>query len=266
MANAIFTQNVSACIYKGCPSHLCPFNVDFVLPSDENSWHARSAKECLGHLKSNPRPIRFSVALKKLQQWPIQPGLEMSASGMFTAIHALHFMLWIAVRSDSEEPQSSSQVATPANGHTAEVQNLAADLLANFDGPHILSLSNNAVSRSGNSTLIRISRILDNWLQVWSARRSKEAENEIGAFCIDPLPFLWLAKLFLLLHCRSSEVSGHEEFAAVLRQGTEVKVQMRFQAQIYKWMSRLRHRKNTGSVDEDGGVRLPEIMRPITTT
>ncbi|KAL3449905.1 hypothetical protein BJX65DRAFT_272150 [Aspergillus insuetus] len=275
IANAIFNQNVSWCIFRGSSSHLSPFHVDFSLPCYEVCWEARTAKECLQHLQLTPRPIQLSAALEHLRQRSGQPPpFEPSAGAMFTLIHSLHFMVWVAIQSDlktrPELRQSRLQMLPQNDG---EEEDLATKILENFSSPCIASLADDAISYYGHSGLQDINEVLDKWLLAWEERRRHiRGGPESAGFGMDPMPFWSLAKLYLLLHCRSQEVKSDSEFSYFLSQGIEMEDKMKLQAQVYKWMSKLRcaqdgkTEERSGSIRSLGSVCLAELMNPIPDT
>ncbi|KAL2848882.1 hypothetical protein BJY01DRAFT_211219 [Aspergillus pseudoustus] len=275
IANAIFNQNVSWCIFRGSSSHLSPFHVNFSLPCYEVCWEARTAKGCLQHLQSTPRPIQLSAALEHLRQRSSsQSPFEPSAGAMFTLIHSLHFMVWVAIQSDlktrPELRQSGRLQMLPQNDGD---EDLATEILKNFSSPYIASLANDAVSYYGHSALQDINEVLDKWLLAWEERRYIiRGGPESAGFGMDPMPFWCLAKLYLLLHCRSQEIKADSEFSYFLSQGVEMEDKMKLQAQVYKWMSKLRCSQYGKTEDRKGSIRglgsvcLAELMNPIPDT
>src|ERR1700759_5785748 len=83
----------------------------------------------------------------------------------------------------------------------AGTQNLDELLRCDWSASTITALAEEAVSTHGNTTLQHVNNALNSWYSVWNFRHFREIQYEGSYVCQNPMPFWWLAKLYLVLHC-----------------------------------------------------------------
>jgi len=119
------------------------------------------------------------------------------------------------------------------------------------------------LTHRGRGTVIGINRALDNWATTWDQRKYRDTDVGNMAFCLDPMPLWWLAKLFLILHCGASVISDGSEFARVRVKGTGILEKIALQAKIFGWLSKFRSSTSAASPEWEG-CGLATLMKPIT--
>lgn len=265
IVNVVFTQNVAQVVFLGSTPDLSPLELEFNLPCYEACWEARSGRECLLYLQSTPAPIRMGAAMRQLQAPPsggTDDNFEASAAGMFTLISGLHCMVWHTTRYGfnmlAKAPGPSAPPGPSSHGSLLEEQ-----LARGFSGLEIATLASQAVLKSQDPALLCVNQALDTWLHIWNARQFRDTIYEYRAFSLDPAPFWWLAKLFLLLHCRADEVADESEFAC-LRNRSNIPRKVQAQARIFSWLTRLRYAQEPErSPRARARASLADLMEPM---
>ncbi|CAJ0551539.1 Ff.00g114690.m01.CDS01 [Fusarium sp. VM40] len=262
IANVLFCQDVASCIFMGTAPTFSPLDLDIELPCYEICWSSRSARTCLEHLQSAPPQLRLSSTFLQLRtaSLPLErhPRFEVSAFGMFTLVKALHCLVWEATHYDLDRDLNPcSRDLNPSWWIISLDRQVASD----FSGPNIVQLAAR-VARLGNSnTFDGINRVLDEWLAVWERRSWRDSDYENLAYSLDPLPFWWLAKLFVLLHCGRDYLSVDSEFTIANKTGGSFRNSYSSQATIFRWLSKLRQKK---SADQTQKVEsLASLMVPM---
>lgn len=249
IANVLFCQDVASCIFMGTSPTFSPLDLDIDLPCYEICWNSRSARTCLQYLQSAPPQRRLSstfsqlrIALPPLER---HPRFEASAFGMFTLVKALHCLVWQATHYDLDH---NLDVCSRDLSPSSRLNNLDRQVASDFSGPNIVQLAARVVRLRNSSTFDGINRVLDEWLAVWERRTWRDADYENLAFSLDPLPFWWLAKLFMLLHCGKGYFSVDSEFTIVNKTGGSFRDSHSSQAKIFRWLTKLRQKESADQV------------------
>lgn len=217
----------------------------------------------------------MTAAIRRL--WLKPPALnsntmfEASAFGMFTLIKALHCLIWHATHYDPLETHSIvvDELGTPSKPPPGPNNGLDSQLKADFSGPHIATLATQAVCARGATNFIDINIVLENWMKVWSCRQIFVDELESVAYSLDPLPFFWLAKLFLLLHCAAEYFPADGEFTYPRFTVQSNSERVSQQVKVMRWLFALREARDTvsgqGNLSRKEGSSLTSLMEPLKT-
>ena len=264
IANVLFCQDVAGSIFCGNAPGFAPLELKIRLPSYEMCWEAKSAKECLQHLQSTPRPPLLSFALRQLQMsscigkrdWTF----EASAFGMFTLVKALHCLIWHVTHYDLDAVSNICSTTVDSTFRD-ELRDLTDQLAQQFKGQVIDTLMTKAVILRGSNSLITVNQVLNNWMTAWSGRQYRDCMYENIAFSLDPMPFLWLGKLFMLLHTGSTHIPEHSEFAALQASADSIKGRICRQVTVFRWLARLRDPQHQRQLQNQ--CSLAELMEPL---
>jgi hypothetical protein len=80
---------------------------------------------------------------------------------------------------------------------------------------------------------------LDVWMSLWNSQnhhKTSTLENERKTFVHDSLPFWYLAKLYLLLHCARDVVDPHSEFANPRAKGEDMQGRFELMGKAIAWL------------------------------
>jgi hypothetical protein len=123
-----------------------------------------------------------------------------------------------------------------------ETSNLTNRLLQDLSGPMVASLADEATDSDRCSAQLKnINDALNNWRSTWDLRLFRELWCENDSFFNDPLPFWWLAKLYVLLHLSRNSIGLDSEFAISRAEFGSGETVFATQAKIVKWFSRFRN-------------------------
>ncbi|KAK5047680.1 hypothetical protein LTR84_006345 [Exophiala bonariae] len=245
IANALFTQNTAECIFQGKPPTFSPFDLDFSLPRYEASWEAQSASQCLEALQSTPRSELLSTVMQKLlvsnTTSEASSPFEGSSFGMFTLITGIHCIVWNAIKLQIREPWDPAKLNGASSSYEAmEASSILNNLRTNFSSHTIESLTAEIEAFSGAGRFAGENKALDTWMHWWNARQYRDHKD--SSFALNPMPFWYLAKVFLLLRlCGDADHLTQSDFACVIAKSDDVKGKMQRQSKILELMSRLRH-------------------------
>ena len=155
----------------------------------------------------------------------------------------LHGLLFQATKYDVD----LSLYGTDTESNTIVVQSqrqesfdLSSFLQENLFGPTIAGMADQAVLSCGKPSLVHVNDALNAWYTTWQLRYFREAEHEERTFFQNPLPFWWLAKLYILLHLYKDLVGKDSEFAIFRAQNINGMSKLKVQTKIVRWFSRFR--------------------------
>jgi hypothetical protein len=268
VAGALFAQDVASCIFQGRPPSFSPLKLGIELPSYESCWIAESAEKCLQELQRIPSQPRLAQALLQLRvPWSSdeQPVFEVSAFGMFILIKGLHCLVWYATHYDlSRQSNIVGDAFLPIPPFTNP--DLLTQLDQGLSGPAVAEMVDKISMLHGSSTLASVNQHLDNWRQVWSLRKFRDESHENRCFALDPMPFWWLAKALLLLHCNSIATSGDRGCLDLEGGGSGIYGNMLSQAKVFRWLVNFRRRRGTlsQSTESTQGDSMVDLMQPIS--
>ncbi|KAF5575605.1 c2h2 transcription factor [Fusarium pseudoanthophilum] len=262
IANVLFSQDVASCIFMGTAPTFSPLDLDIELPCYDTCWNSRSARTCLQYLQSAPAQRRLSSTFLELRtaSLPLErhPRFEASAFGMFTLVNALHCLIWEATHYDLDR---NLKPCSRDISQSSSLDSLDRQVASDFSGPNIVRLAAQVARLGNSSNFDSINWVLDEWLAVWEKRTWRDADFENLAFSLDPLPFWWLAKLFVLLHCGRDYFSVDSEFKIANKTGRSLRDSCSSQAKIFRWLGKLRQKK---SADQTQKVEsLASLMLPM---
>ena len=135
-------------------------------------------------------------------------------------------------------------------------QNMQQDLF----GPVIESLADHAASSRGSYTIRRVNSALQSWKTTWHNRDFRDADYEDHTFVCDPLPWWWLAKLYIFLHCSSYTIRPGSEFAVPRATDTNSKCKLETQEKIMSWLARFRRGEDNHL--QNAVTFLSALMKP----
>lgn len=268
IACALFAQDVASSIFQGTSPSFSPLKLDIELPSYESCWIAESAEKCLQELQRTPSQPHLAQALQQLRvPWSRdeQPLFEASAFGMFVLIKGLHCLVWYATHYDLVS--QSNAVGDPFSPLPAlTTPNLLTQLDQGLSGPAVAEMANKIHMLHGSSTVASVNQHLDTWQQVWSLRKFRDESHENRGFSLDPMPFWWLAKALLLLHCSSIATSGDRGCLDLEGDGSGVYGNMLSQAKVFRWLVNFRRQRGTlpQSTRSTQGASMVDLMQPIS--
>jgi hypothetical protein len=177
---------------------------------------------------------------------------------MFTIVNAFHCLIWVAIHYDLD---LSLDDCSRNSSASLLLNNLDHKIASDFTRSNILRLEEQAVLLKSSSTFGRIDSMLNEWLTVWKRRTWRDNQYEDLAFALDPVPFWWLAKLLVLLHCGKDFLSADSEFNMVYKTGGSFRSSQFVQGKIYQWLAKLRQKKPTDPVETVES--LASLMVPI---
>jgi hypothetical protein len=138
-------------------------------------------------------------------------------------------------------------------------------LNSDLTGDFVASLADTLISSYPSQTLRNVNSSLDAWLALWNTRQYRDgAISESKMFMLDPLPFWWLAKLYLLLHCAGEDALRGSEFANPRAKGLNVKERIAMMVRVMGWLRRFRRMEllDRREKDEEGSC-LPQLIHPV---
>ena len=125
-------------------------------------------------------------------------------------------------------------VSTLGSGITDLDEHFHEDL----SGVKVNALADETVSWHGSSNVQHVNAALNAWLTTWNLRCYRESAYENRTFLNDPLPFFWLAKLYLVLHCYKFWIRDESDFAVSRVDGADDGSKWTVQIKIIGWFSR----------------------------
>ncbi|KAF5231472.1 hypothetical protein FANTH_13384 [Fusarium anthophilum] len=149
----------------------------------------------------------------------------------------------------------------PDLSQSSRLDSLDRQVASDFSGPNIVRLAARVACLGNSSNFDSVNRVLDQWPAVWERRTWRDTDYENLAFSLDPLPFWWLAKLSVLLHCGRDCFSVGSEFTIVNKTGGSFRDSYSSQVKIFRWLGKLRQKK---SPDQTQKVEsLASLMPPM---
>ena len=108
-----------------------------------------------------------------------------------------------------------------------------------------------------------LNQVLDRWKAAWDSREESAGARQQMVFTRDPLPFWWLAKLYLIQHCGRHIIPSSSQFnfpRGLLSNLDGATMHPR----IIDWISMFRQFTEDGSSDECAASwGLIQLMEPI---
>lgn len=270
IACALLAQDVASCIFHGTSPSFSPLQLDISLPSYDSCWTAESAEKCLRELQRTPSQPKLAQALQQLQKsWssdePPQTNFEASAFGMFILMKGLHCLVWYATHYDIGD--HSGVVGGPGlPPPTFSRSSLLKQLDQGLSGAAIAKMAVRTNMLHGSSTVASVNQHLDSWQKAWSLRKYRDEEHENSGFALDPMPFWWLAKALLLLHCSSTAGSGNLGRVNLENDMSGIYGNMLSQAKVFRWLVNFRKQRGTRpqSTRTTQGDSMVDLMQPIS--
>jgi hypothetical protein len=112
----------------------------------------------------------------------------------------------------------------------------------------------------GSTQMHRINGSLNSWRTTWDLRNTHDSQRAKVTFKGDPLPFWWLAKLYLVLHYYAPVLTADSEFATPRAEGLDSTGKTIVQRKIVGWLSSFRGQRC--NVDWSAETWLPDLMKP----
>lgn len=177
---------------------------------------------------------------------------------MFTLVNVLHCLIWEATHYDLD---LSLDGCSRDSSASLLLNNLDHRIASDFTGPNIVRLEEQAVLLKSSNTFGRIDSMLNEWLSVWKLRNWRDTESEDLAFTLNPMPFWWLAKLLLLLHCGKDFISADSEFNMANKAGGSFRSSQSLHGKTAQWLAKLRRKQPTDQIEKLES--LETLMVPI---
>jgi hypothetical protein len=156
----------------------------------------------------------------------------------------------------SVTPSATPSNPLPPDSETVEaIKRLQQDL----SGPSVTAIADQVVKACGSPTMPRINGVLNSWATTWNLRNNHDNQREYF-FKGDPLPFWWLAKLYLVLHYHAHILTAGSDFATPRAVGSDRQGKLTVQRKIVGWLSGFRGQRC--SVDWSAESWLPDLMKP----
>ena len=178
-------------------------------------------------------------------------------------IIGLHFLLHQATQGDIEI-SSYVSAAPPAryawDTPDSETTNAVKRLQQDHSGPSVTKIADRMVKVHGSPMIRRINNALDAWRTTWDLRNYHDNQREDCTFKGDPLPFWWLAKLYLVLHYNAPTLEPDSEFATPRAEGMDGHRKTAVQRKIVGWLSSFRGQ--SCAVESTAESWLPDLMKP----
>ena len=126
-------------------------------------------------------------------------------------------------------------------------------------GPNITAIADRTVKIHASPAIGRVDNALNAWRTTWDLRRNQGSQNEQPTFKGDPLPFWWLAKLYLLLHYHGHIVQPGTEYSSPRPDAPDDDAKTAIQRKVVGWLSSFRGKSvKLGAETENW---LPELMK-----
>ena len=149
-----------------------------------------------------------------------------------------------ATKYETEFPRDTRVPPPPAHlsaTQTYEASDPTYCLQQDLTGSAIANLADQAVTKEGVSvSLQNINNSLNAWRSTWDLRLFRELWCENDSFFNDPLPFWWLAKLYIFLHLNAKLIGQDSEFATPRAKRGTGRSLLITQAKIVGWFSRFK--------------------------
>ncbi|KEF51619.1 uncharacterized protein A1O9_12254 [Exophiala aquamarina CBS 119918] len=240
VACRIFCQDMALCVFRRKSPSFSPLSFDAPIPCYDACWEASTKEECLYHLKTFPKQVLVSTALRQFADDAVGVAiLEASSFGMFVLILSIHCLLFQSIHNSTE---SSSDVAPSPSAVTPPDQDPLSQVYNDFSGSFITTLADDLVLSHGSKAMQRINMLLNRWSQSWELRKNRDTTRENCSFSGDPLRFFWLAKLYIVLHFYRFALKNDSEFA-VSTTGASSEHKRPAHLRIISWLSRFRERQ-----------------------
>ena len=222
--------------------------------------------------------MRVASAMTMLLSWPDAdaPLFEASGFGMFVLINgehsimfscpllpniprlicslsALHFLLHQATQADKETSRLFSSI--PESDSSNAISRLKDDPT----GPNITAIADSVLKMHASPVIRKVDNALNAWRATWDLRSNRDRDHERCTFKGDPLPFWWLAKLYLLLHYHGHMLQPDSEYASPRAEAPDNTAKSMIQRKVVGWLSSFRGRKS--QVDYETENWLPDLMK-----
>lgn len=129
-----------------------------------------------------------------------------------------------------------------------------------FSSNLLTKLTAEAVHDCSNPNLVKINAALDRWYHVWVARVHRDITQENRTFTGNSMPFLWLAKMFLLLHLHRHNITNDSDFDIAGTTRADEKKKEVIQLRIVSWL--MRFRKQSDTEPGPNGHYLAQFIKP----
>jgi hypothetical protein len=138
----------------------------------------------------------------------------------------------------SESRKHLDELRVPARGTSQNTDRL---LHSHFSWPQVASVADSIESSASCPVAKKANSALGSWMTTWENRLYREYSYERTRVTTDSLPFFWLAKLYIVLHC--CEVTNCDNPVARVRYFYDER-KSRLQSNIIRWLSQLHGRKS----------------------
>ena len=165
----------------------------------------------------------------------------------------MHFVLHKATQQDEETSRLFSSIPE------SESSNAIKRLKDDPSGPNITAIANSALSMYASPVIRKVDNALNAWRATWDLRSNRDSKHERYTFSGDPLPFWWLAKLYLLLHYHGYVLQPDCEYASPRAEAPDNYRKSVIQSKVIGWLASFRGRKFTVNTETENW--LPELMR-----
>lgn len=176
---------------------------------------------------------------------------------------------------DPNEPSDLFSSSSPASTDRKCLLKYLDILNKDCSGTTVAILAEKVVNAHGSVGVKRINEALDRWRLIWEQRKFRESAVEGSLFSLDPLPFWFLAKLYLLA-CLIKPPPDSEFRFLLTHTLVSVAEKISAQEKIVGWLNSFRATQEStttlagirsmascGTSESEEGTRLRNLMRPL---
>ena len=152
----------------------------------------------------------------------------------------MHCLLFQAIKYDTDchFDNANATSTEPLFARGNELLGFNSLVQSDLSGPSIAALADEVVSTSSCSALKQINSILNAWRVTWDLRLYREIGYNDSGFLDNPMPFWFLAKLYIVLHHYEHFISDDSEFAVSRVKFLDERTKLQVQLKIVRWLSK----------------------------
>ncbi|CAM1504821.1 Fc.00g024120.m01.CDS01 [Cosmosporella sp. VM-42] len=265
LACSIFCLDMARCIFIGDSPALSPLSMNVSLPCYEAMWEAKTSVDCLKMIKAFPSQCSIASALRDLRDCDAanSPLLEISGFGMFALIKGLHGILFNLTREEVMPLFFSdlNHAGTTQMQSLTDCREISEKLTEDFSAETVETIADNFIEKYGGNACRSLNSTLNAWRQIWETREFRDSHSDGTNFSCDPLPFWFLAKVFLMIRLVRCFLS-HENVLDIPRgKPAHLRARTLAQGKLNSWLQRFRPHKTSHVSPENPADYVPMVTR-----
>ncbi len=152
----------------------------------------------------------------------------------------MHCLLFQAIKYDTDDHFDNANATStePLSARANELLGLNSLVQSDLSGPSVAALADEVVLASSCSALKQINSIFNAWRVTWDLRLYREIGYDDSGFLGNPMPFWFLAKLYIVLHHYEHLISDDSEFAVSRVKFLDERTKLQVQLKIVRWLSK----------------------------